>query len=173
MRKCQITQILSLILTIRKARLGIMAYNSFFANPPANSTNVNLNAGGLFGLSQSTNATTQNDSTTPSVFGSTTSTAPNPLQFQSTQPFFNANTNTNASKQGGGSLLNSRPNTLSSSTGVGITGQQQLLEAQEQFIKVSQGVETVYNAWLPTSKDCRFQVFFFCDLFRYDWRFFC
>jgi nuclear pore complex protein Nup54 len=200
-----------------------MAYNSFFANPPASSSNANPNTGGLFGLSN----TTQSNTTTPSLFGNT-NPAPNPLPnnantnaggifglgantntntsnqqqqgttgttgnplftnqqsqqqplsnlFSSTtsNPLFSGNktatgspfggsmlgtstlgTNVLGGQQGGGSLLSSRPNTLTSTTGVG-TGITQL-EAHEQFLKISQGVETIYQAWNPATKNCRFQV---------------
>lgn len=196
--------------------ITVMAYNSFFANPPANSSNVNPNGGGHFGLAQNTN-TTQNN-TTPSPFGNTNPT-PNPLQPQPTQPSLfgnpntnagiNTNTNQNTTTNTGGSLfgqqsqqpsmggsifgstnnptsistggggqqqplssmfssLNPRPNPTTG-VGTGITGQQQLAEAQEQYIKITRAVETVYNAWNPSSKDCRFQVGF-CPpfLFRFN-----
>jgi nuclear pore complex protein Nup54 len=127
-----------------------MAFNSFFANPPANSSNANPNAGGLFGLSQNTNNITQSNTTAPSLFGNT-NPAPNPLQPPTSV--------LGGGQQGGGSLLSSRPNTLTSTAGVG-TGITQL-EAHEQFLKIAQGVETIYQAWNPTTKNCRFQVGFF------------
>ncbi|KAF8152944.1 hypothetical protein B0H34DRAFT_637636, partial [Crassisporium funariophilum] len=39
--------------------------------------------------------------------------------------------------------------------------QQQIAEQQMQFVKITQGVEGVYNAWNPASRDCRFQYYFY------------
>ena len=160
---------------------GLFGSNTIANNP---------NAGGIFGLSTNTNTNTSNQQQQ-----GTAGTTSNPLftnqfsQQPQQQPLSNLFSSTTSNSlfsrsktetanpfggstlgastlggQQGGSLLSSRPNTLTSTTGVG-TGNTQL-EAHEQFLKIAQSVETIYQAWNPATRDCRFQVvsFFFFSL---------
>ena len=130
-------------------------------------TNTNTNTGGgLFGQQQQQQ---QQPSTGGGIFGNTNNSTSTNNIFGNVPPA-QAQVGLNNPSFGGlnpapvaGSTSTLNPNPLTSTTGVGtgITGQQQQLEAQEQFIKITQGVEAVYHAWHPASNQCRFQVRFF------------
>ncbi|KAK0236445.1 nucleoporin complex subunit 54-domain-containing protein [Armillaria nabsnona] len=152
--------------------------------PNTNTTTTNTNP--LFG-STSTNTTTQNPlfgstantNTANPMFGSSsTNTAPatNTNIFGTTSmsanPMFGSSTNTLGTSTLGGSTLGTggfgtqpqQQSTLGANSLLKSTApasQQQLVDAQTQFAKLSQKIESIANAWNPSSPQCRFQHYFY------------
>ncbi|KAK0484845.1 nucleoporin complex subunit 54-domain-containing protein [Armillaria novae-zelandiae] len=129
--------------------------NSAFALKPTNTNTSNP----LFGSSSTNTAPTIGSN----IFG-TTST--------STNPTFGSSTNTLGTNTLGGSTLGTNAfgtqpqqhstlgaNSLLKSTAP--ASQQQLVDAQTQYAKLSQKIESIVNAWNPSSPQCRFQHYFY------------
>ncbi|PBK66252.1 hypothetical protein ARMSODRAFT_890614 [Armillaria solidipes] len=138
---------------------GSTSTNTTTQNPLFGSTANTNNANPMFGSSSTNTA----PATNTNIFG-TTSTSANPM--------FASSTNTLGTSTLGGSTLGTgafgtqpqQQSTLGANSLLKSTApasQQQLVDAQTQFAKLSQKIESIANAWNPSSPQCRFQHYFY------------
>ncbi|KAK0469240.1 nucleoporin complex subunit 54-domain-containing protein [Desarmillaria tabescens] len=144
---------------------GSTSTNTTTQNPLFGSTTNTNTVNPMFGSSSTTSAPTTNTN----IFG-TTSTSTNPMFGSSTNTTL-GNSTLGTSALGGSTLgtnaFGARPqlqstlgaNSLLKSTAP--ASQQQLVDAQTQFAKLSQKIESIANAWNPSSPQCRFQHYFY------------
>ncbi|KDR76984.1 hypothetical protein GALMADRAFT_246158 [Galerina marginata CBS 339.88] len=165
---------------------GTTTGTGLFGNTQAAGSNLfggakPANGGGLFGSTAGTSAaptTNQNPLFGGSLFGQPQQQQQQQPQQQQQQPSLFGSTGNNPLFGGNKSTLGTsalggpQQNTGFGSSGLTPTNnlltsrstagnQQQPADAQAQFVKLTQEIEGVYNAWNPASRDCRFQYYFY------------
>ncbi|KAG7451627.1 uncharacterized protein BT62DRAFT_927358 [Guyanagaster necrorhizus] len=144
---------------------GSTSTNTTTQNPLFGSTANTNTANPTFGPSNTNPAPTTNTN----IFG-TTSTSANPMFGSSTNTTL-GNSAFGTSALGGSTLGTSafgaqpqQQSTLGANSLLKSTApasQQQQVDAQAQFAKLSQKIELIANAWNPSSPQCRFQHYFY------------